>query len=519
MKIQKYKFYFMGTLAALLTLMVVSSLSVCRVAEFFPQNDFFAACDPQTEENSASLDEESAPSVPDTELEIVRPVESGEKEVAQNSSDDIVTLASKHSSQWPPFKFTMTPTYEDGKITYQINFSKEVDWEITDLLFKIPLPKGTRFLEAGSLPVTSTSFDGAEVTFLTPLFNGRLTETFFVVEVTDPEMTVFSTYAWMSWKGQTPGNYVTKEASIDITKKTLDWKRPRSRVELEAGATVEDNVITYAIYARNVSPVLVWDLKINVPVPDGTTLLSAEPPGEFTVVSDGNEVYFTALKIKPRTKVGPLIIKVSTNGLPDSPIVTHAWATWKNVGNQVKQGKVLAQGTNRSGDIVVQPEEMQQAVSDPYADAAFPDYDLTNITLEEGGNFFKATFYTNQKLGPVGQPLEFLLYIDSDCSTKTGRVQANRGAEYRVRYIHEIGEADFFSWNADLKKWRDRKSVDVNEPEGTNTVTVWVPYEWLDDNREFCWVGGGQNKTTEFNPKPRVDWVGQDAPELTEYGE
>jgi hypothetical protein len=48
-------------------------------------------------------------------------------------------------AQWPPFSFSLTPSYyEDGKITYRIEFSKRVDWVMTQVTFKIPLSGSER---------------------------------------------------------------------------------------------------------------------------------------------------------------------------------------------------------------------------------------------------------------------------------------------------------------------------------------------------------------------------------------
>jgi hypothetical protein len=54
------------------------------------------------------------------------------------------------------------------------------------------------FLEANAQPTTSVDFDGAEVTFFTPDLYRPIRTAFFVVEVTDPTMTVFTTHAWIA---------------------------------------------------------------------------------------------------------------------------------------------------------------------------------------------------------------------------------------------------------------------------------------------------------------------------------
>lgn len=179
-------------------------------------------------------------------------------------------------AQWPPFGFHLAPLYENGKITYHIKFNSRVDWTMPRVTFKISLPEGTRFLEASAQPSTRVDFDGAEVTFFTSIFLRPIKTASFVVEVTDPTMTVFTTHAWIAWQGDHPGDYLTEDVSIDIAKQPLNWAAPSaSPLQLEASAAVANDVITYAVYPRNVGGRRMWDLKINVAIPEGTTFLSA----------------------------------------------------------------------------------------------------------------------------------------------------------------------------------------------------------------------------------------------------
>ena len=84
-------------------------------------------------------------------------------------------------AQWPPFDFDLNSSYADGKITYVIDFSKEVSWPMADVVFKIPLPEGTRFLEAKAPETTGIDFDGVEVTFFTPVLQRSLKDLSFTV--------------------------------------------------------------------------------------------------------------------------------------------------------------------------------------------------------------------------------------------------------------------------------------------------------------------------------------------------
>jgi len=204
-------------------------------------------------------------------------------------------LPGKVYAQWPPFSFRLTPSYENGQITYDIQFFSQADWAITDVTIKIPLPAGTRFVEANAQSGVEVEFDGTEVTFFaSTLPRDSISDTSFIVRVVDPTSTVFTTHAWIAWKGDQPGDYLTTDVPIDITRQSLNWEKPpASRLQLEASAIVADDIVTYLIYPKNVRGsryVRLQDVKINVPVPEGTTFLSAEASSPFTASFDGKEV-------------------------------------------------------------------------------------------------------------------------------------------------------------------------------------------------------------------------------------
>jgi hypothetical protein len=411
----------------------------------------------------------------------------------------ILTLERVYA-QWPPFLFSLTPSYEDGKITYHIKFSRQVDWVMTNVTFKIPLPEGTRFLEASAQPLTNVDFDGAEVTFFTSGVLLRPIRTAsFVVEVTDPMMTVSTTHAWISWEGDQPGDYLTKDVSIDITQQPLNWGKPSSRLQLDASATVAADVITYTIYPKNVGGQRMWDLKINIAIPEGTTFLSAEAPPRFVTSFDGREVSFSILELERSVPVAPLSFQVSTEGVTAPFVVTHASAVWKSV------GRGLAQEQTRTGDIIVQPHAAQWVVSDMVGDVPLSNYDLTSIVLQEDGPALKIIFYAVGDLEPVGEPLYYALYIDGDCRADTGKEKEGRGVAYRVRYDYRSDRATISFWDEEEERWNQSKKL--NGLAGGNTVAVWVPYDLLEDGRRFCWVGEARNNTKAFNPSPPSEKV------------
>ena len=147
-------------------------------------------------------------------------------------------------AQWPPFSFSMSPRYEHDRITYRLALSMQVEWRVTDLTIKVPLPEGTRFVEANALPTTQISFDGKEVTFFTAALSRDFKGASLVVEATDPTRTIFTAHAWISWKGEHPGNYLTEAQSLDITRHPLDWQKPRPQLQLQASAVVSGDLVT-----------------------------------------------------------------------------------------------------------------------------------------------------------------------------------------------------------------------------------------------------------------------------------
>jgi hypothetical protein len=419
------------------------------------------------------------------------------------------------SAQWPPFNFDLTPVYENGKITYHIELSRQVDWALTDVDLKILLPEGTRFLEAAALPTTRVDFDGTEITFFTAVLHRPLRNTSFTVGITDPARTTFTTHAWIAWKGNQPGDYLTEDVSLDLTQQPLAWAGPRSRLRLEAGAIVADDVITYLIYPKNVGERRMWDLQIEVPLPEGTTFLSAEAPLPFVTSFDGREISFSTIELKRKAEISPLLVKVSAAEVTSPLVVTHAWATWKNVGRSVGRS-VAFQEEVRTGDIIIQSDATQQVVSDTIGDTPFSNYDLTSIILQEDRQALKITFNAVGDLGPVGEPLEYILYIDSDCRIDTGGKRGNRGAEYWVRYRHKIGQAYIYSWNNEENVWDNRQPLEVNNATRRNMIIVWVPYDLLESGQQFCWIGRTRNITDTYYPNLPSDWVGRD-PRLTRY--
>ena len=419
----------------------------------------------------------------------------------------LISTPRQARAAWPPFKFRLIPSYENGKILYNVRYSSEVDWVITDLTFKFPLPQGTRFLEAKADPTTQVSFDGAEITFFTAVAHRPIRDAYFVVEVTDPTQTTFGTYAWIAWKGNEPGEYVTEDEVVDITLRPLNWTPPaRSRVQLEASGTVADDIITYTIYPISVTSKRIWDLQVDVPIPEGTTFLSAEAPPSFVTGFDGRQVSFLSVELESRTYVGPLQVKVSTQGVTSRYVTTRARASWKNVGRDVGRS-VPFQEETESGDLIIQPHAAQQVISDIVGDVPFSNYDLTSLALAHDGTNLEMTFYTAGEVGPTGEPLDYTLYIDRDCRADTGLAKRGLGVEFRVRYRHNTGKTYFHVRNEANEGWSAIKSAGVRGTLRGNQVIIWVPDNVLGQGQRFCWTADATNRSKGFASSLPADAV------------
>jgi len=377
---------------------------------------------------------------------------------------------------------------------------------MTNLAIEIPLPKGTRFLEANAPSSVRVVSDETGVRFFTAFLYQPIEDASFVVQVTDSTVTTFTTYARIVWEGNQPGEYLTEGVSIDVAHQPLNWEKPpRPRLQLEASATVTGDVITYMIYPRNVGGLRMWDVQINTPIPEGTTFLSAQTVPPFVARFDGREVSFFTVELARRAEVGPLSFTVSV-GDQTAPVVTHVWATWKNVGRKVGRS-IAPQEDTRTGDIIVQPYTWQWVASDMIGDVPFHQYDITSIAFQDEGSDLKVVFYTVGSLGPVGELLDYTLYVDNDCRSNTGKRVNYRGVEYFIRYSHKRGQAIISRWDETAQRWRRFGQIKANDPAGSKTVVMWLPYALIDGVRQFCWVAEARNLTKAFSPNPPTEKV------------
>jgi hypothetical protein len=376
-----------------------------------------------------------------------------------------------------------------------------------NLTIKIPLPEGSRFVEAKTSPDVQASFDGREITFLAPAFDRYFEGNSFKVEITDPAKTIFTTPAWISWGGERQGTYQAETLSFDITRKPLNWVAPaESLLQLGVGAVVAENTFTYTLYPKAMGRERMWDVKINLPLPQGATFQSVAAPPSFTTSFNGQENSFRALELTGQSEPEPLVFTISTQGITASEVATHVWAGWKNAISSKETG-TPAEEQIMIDLAVRQPDTPQQVVFDQAGDTPFANYDLTSIAFQDRGSTLAIIFNTAGVIGPVGQPLEYTLYIDSDCNGSTGEPRGNRGAEYQVRYDHESGRAVFRAWDAAIKDWDWLHSTELASLVDGNQVTLSTPLNLIAVNRQFCWVGQAANGTADFYPDPPPDWL------------
>jgi hypothetical protein len=425
-------------------------------------------------------------------------------------------------AQWPPFTLRLTPSYEGGRVTYTITqLRSEVDWLISDIRVQIPLPPGLRFVEAVADPPVQAGFDGQEVFFFFLSLDPPVKNAYFVVEVTDPGQPLVTIQPWLSWEGKFPGSYSPEPITVDTSQPVqhLDWQGPvRPALQLQLSATTTGETLTYKIYPQKMRRGRVWDLKINLPLPEGLTFLSAEAPPAFEVNVDPQEGRFFTLEL-PFTEapvagstleeeieaLEPLTVNLSTVGVITPTLTTRAWASWKNATRQA--GVTLeAEGQAVTGDIVVQPQVAHYTVTDGLGDAPFAEYDLTGVSLQNSETMLQVGFYTAGPLCGTSQPLEFRLFLDADCQAETGQPRNGLGAEYEIFYDLSEDRGIIRASGNKGEGW-SRVEATLERFVGRQAVLLQAPYSALGNNHQFCWVAQSRNRNETFAPPLPADWL------------
>jgi len=407
----------------------------------------------------------------------------------------------------PPFFLKITPTYQDGKITYDLRLSSLVEWDLVDVTIRFTLPMGSRYVSGEAPATTTVQFDGQNVLFFTSVFHKPLRGAVFTIEPIDLKQTVFTSQVEITWKGQHANSYTMPPVEFDITKTPLGWDRPQLPIYVGFMATVNsDDTITYSLYPQSFSALRMWDLRVNVALPTGMKFISAENPPQFGHTFDGQVVYFLASEMPKETILEPLRFKVSTAGLPDNQLLTtHAWVSWKNAGRGVGEW-IVAEENFTTGDLKVMPRVPQFAVADMVGDVPLSNYDLTSLKLQDKGASVQLSFNMVGAMRPT-DPLVYQFFIDNDCRVDTGFQRDGRGMEYRLRFNNLSNKTDFMAFNSQKNDWDSSTtmllSYEINGP----LLTIDLPYILLRDNKQFCWSALLRNDTKEYTPDPPSERV------------
>ena len=423
---------------------------------------------------------------------------------------------------WPPFWFDLIPRYENGQLIYDMAVYSRVEWAMSDLTIKVPLPAGTRFVEAGSQSGVVVDFDGQVVTFFTSALNRYTEQNWFKLQIIDPSVSVFSTQAYIAWKGERQGDFLAEPVVFDITRQSLNWNPPgRSRLQLSLAADVAGDSITYRIYPKAVDRQRMWDVRIQVPLPEGTTLLSVEAPAPFAAAASGSEVSFTTLELERLVDIGPLALTISTTGVTGPVLTTPVWVFWKNgpepstLSNQPPQSwneedvEPLIPGEEQTmvEMTIYQPRRTQQVVFDGRGDVPFPNYDLTGVALSEDGFSIRISFNTVENISANGQPLQFRLLLDVDCTIQDSGQMDETDADYRINYDQTRGGAFLTHWDVAQQDWAWDDELMVDSRVEGKTVSMELPLYMLNGSRRFCWTGQAANQTEAFYPDPPSDRI------------
>ena len=289
-------------------------------------------------------------------------------------------------------------------------------------------------------------------------------------------------------------------------------------VQLDLSAIITDNIILYTVYATNVTEQSVWDLNVKIPLPPGTLLLSAEATSPFTVDYQDAAVSFYIAELRPNSGSGPQRVRVATVEADDVFISTHAEATWKYMDTILRQSMPF-QAQTRSSALSMYVGTTQQILTDMEGEVPLAHIDFTGITIQQEGSILRIDYLLAGLLGSTtGERTEYILYIDSDCNTATGRTRDGLGSEFRLRYRHDRGQADMSTWTqaADGSgQWLLSGSIAVTSPAGAQTITLWVPTVMLNNSYRFCWMAESQHRTDTDAPRVPGDKLPNGIVDLT----
>ena len=274
-------------------------------------------------------------------------------------------------------------------------------------------------------------------------------------------------------------------------------------MQLDLSAVISGDIIVYTLYATNVTDQSVRDVDVRIPLPAGTMLIGAKSASPFVTDRQGDTVSFYAAELKPGAGSGPHRVAAAVVGEEDALLSTQAQASWGYLDSIMRQSSVVQMGAETSA-VSVYPGTFQQVVADMVNEVPLAYVDLTGITVQHEGSIIRMSIQVAGPLGAVGEPAEYVVYIDADCDATTGRQRQGLGSEYRVRYRHQRGQADIAAWTqlADTDgQWLLSGSIAVNSPVGSQAITLWIPSILIDNSSQFCWTAESEYRAATGTPK------------------
>jgi hypothetical protein len=283
---------------------------------------------------------------------------------------------------------------------------------------------------------------------------------------------------------------------------------PEAFLSLAFHAVSDADTVTYSIRPMNVGWLRMWDLKIDVPLPENATLTGYEAPLGFVPASDGQTVSFSTVELPQAAWVNPLRLKISAEALDQPVAATQASATWKNVGWGVPD-QIPAEDRLDSGYLVLYPHANQLVVAGMVGNVPFEHYDLTSVAFLPQQADLLVVFYTIGDVPGSGDTVEFDLLIDGDCRAETGApVAENRGADFRAVYDSQYRDAGVELWDAKSAAWKRVASIQGDSPTGAHTTSIWIPYRLLPSQTGMCWVAQANTwNRGGYKPYPPADEI------------
>lgn len=272
-----------------------------------------------------------------------------------------------------------------------------------------------------------------------------------------------------------------------------------SSIQLESSVRIANQVATYTLYPTNTARQSAWNVQMRLPLPANATLVKSGATPPFATTFDGEAVIFYAAELGSRTTGGPLVFQLALSAPVTTPLTIEPELSWQTLRTVMRQSELFAEAAP-GAQLAIQPDLVKQTFFDAVGDVPEAGYDMTGITLAKEGASLKIDFATAGVLGTSSQALEFYLYLDSDCNSQTGRLRAERGLDYRVRYRHGKAQADISDWLPTVGTdqqgdWGNARSVGASASTDGTMVTVWVPMIAFQEDRFFCWFAESQRKT------------------------